>query len=87
MLFILGIFQFFDNQGYVRDEQGNVIFLNSVVISGFGGVLGQLACSPMFLVKTHLQAEAAQSIAVGHQHHHKGTMSALRNIYCEQGVC
>lgn len=60
--------------------------MNSVLIGGFGGVLGQLASSPLFLVKTHLQAEATAAIAVGHQHHHKGTLNALQTIYSRYGV-
>lgn len=60
--------------------------MNSVLIGGFGGIVGQLGCSPLFLIKTHLQAEAAASIAVGHQHHHKGTINALKTIYSKYGV-
>lgn len=62
------------------------MFWNSVLIGGFGGVLGQLCSSPLFLVKTHLQAEAAATIAVGHQHHHTGTLNALKTIYSRYGV-
>ena len=37
-------------------------------------------------MKTHLQAEATESIAVGTQHHHKGVYSALRTILAEHGI-
>lgn len=62
------------------------MFLNSTLAGGFGGIMGQLICSPLFLVKTHLQAEATTTIAVGHQHHHKGMMNALKTIYSKHGV-
>jgi len=38
-------------------------------------------------VKTHLQAQANEEIAVGHQHSHTGGMaSALRTIYTNHGM-
>ena len=37
-------------------------------------------------MKTHLQAEATETIAVGTQHHHKGVYSALRTILAEHGI-
>ncbi|KAJ4434159.1 hypothetical protein ANN_16479 [Periplaneta americana] len=37
-------------------------------------------------VKTHLQSQAADSVAVGYQHQHAGSASALRKIYQEGGV-
>jgi solute carrier family 25 protein 34/35 len=40
----------------------------------------------VFQVKTHLQSQAANSIAVGYQHTHTGCTSALWKIYVEQGV-
>lgn len=38
------------------------------------------------MIKTHLQSQAAKSIAVGHQHNHEGTWQALIKISREQGV-
>lgn len=43
--------------------------------------------SPMFLIKTHLQTQAATAIAVGHQHQHQGTWNALKTICKQNGVC
>ena len=37
-------------------------------------------------VKTHLQAQAVQQIAVGHQHRHKSMSHALKSIYKDSGV-
>jgi solute carrier family 25 protein 34/35 len=39
-----------------------------------------------FQVKTQLQSQAANSIAVGYQHTHTGCTSALWKIYLEQGI-
>ncbi|XP_026540211.1 solute carrier family 25 member 34 isoform X2 [Notechis scutatus] len=35
------------------------------------GALGAFVASPAYLVKTHLQAQTASAMAVGHQHNHK----------------
>lgn len=86
LIIFTGTYQFFENRGYIRYQNGDVKFVNSVLVGGLGGILGQLGCSPLFLIKTHLQAEAAAAIAVGHQHHHKGTINALRTIYVKHGV-
>jgi solute carrier family 25 protein 34/35 len=82
----LGTFQFGENRGYVTDKSGNLVFYKSVLVGGTGGVIGQFFASPFFLVKTHLQAQAAQAIAVGYQHNHEGTWNAFRKIFVKNGV-
>ncbi|KAJ8917716.1 hypothetical protein NQ315_005165 [Exocentrus adspersus] len=82
----LGMFRFADSRGYIRDKEGNIIFYKSVLIGGFGGIVGQYCCSPLFLVKTHLQSQSVSSIAVGHQHQHEGSWNALRKIYVKNGI-
>ncbi|KAJ3642399.1 hypothetical protein Zmor_025191 [Zophobas morio] len=82
----LGTFQFGENQGYITDKNGNLVFYKSVLVGGAGGVIGQYFASPFFLVKTHLQAQAVQAIAVGYQHNHVGTWSALKNIFVKSGI-
>lgn len=57
-----------------------------MIVGGVCGVLGGVIGSPFFLVKTHLQAQAAKEIAFGHQHNHEGTWKAFKNIYREYGV-
>lgn len=37
-------------------------------------------------MKTHLQSKAVSQIAVGHQHQHTGTFSALVQIYSKEGL-
>nr|CAD7418700.1 unnamed protein product [Timema poppensis] len=50
---------------------------------GTGELLGAIIAT---VVKTHLQAQAAKSVAVGHQHAHSGMTRAFLNIYKEHGV-
>lgn len=82
----LGTFQYAHSKGYLTNKQGDLVFYKCVLIGGIGGVIGQFASSPLFLVKTHLQSAAAQAIAVGHQHQHDGLWKALKSIYNQQGV-
>ena len=81
-----GIYQSLEDGGYVLDKEGNTVFYKSVLAGGVGGVAGQLACSPVFLVKTHLQTQSSEAIAVGHQHQHRNMWQAMALIYREQGV-
>ncbi|KAM3824256.1 solute carrier family 25 member 34 isoform 2-T2 [Vipera latastei] len=50
------------------------------------GALGAFVGSPAYLVKTHLQAQTAAAIAVGHQHNHKSISGAFEAIYRRQGL-
>lgn len=83
----VGCYGVADTYGYLRDKDGNMMFTQSVIITGCGAVLGQYLSSPFFLVKTHLQSQAVQNIAVGHQHNHQNSVQALINIFKENGVC
>lgn len=40
----------------------------------------------LFQVKTQLQAQSAQSIAVGYQHNHSGSWDAFRSLWLEGGI-
>lgn len=82
----LGTYQFADSHGLIRNKQGEVVFYKSVIWGSIGGASGAAVCSPFFLVKTQLQSQAADSIAVGYQHNHKGSWVALKNIYKLHGV-
>ncbi|XP_017754182.1 PREDICTED: solute carrier family 25 member 35-like isoform X2 [Eufriesea mexicana] len=55
-----------------------------VVLNGIrlGAVLG----SPFYMVKTQLQAQSAQSIAVGYQHNYLGTWYAFKSLWKEGGI-
>uniref|UniRef100_A0A3P9NDV6 Solute carrier family 25 member 34 n=1 Tax=Poecilia reticulata TaxID=8081 RepID=A0A3P9NDV6_POERE len=53
------------------DSLGITAFHGGSLLSGAGaGALGALIASPAYLVKTHLQAQSVDAIAVGHQHNH-----------------
>lgn len=82
----LGLYQWLANNGYLTDERGQTVFYKSFLASAFSGAAGAFFGSPLFLIKTQLQAQAAETIAVGHQHRHKGAWAALKHIYSKQGV-
>ncbi|XP_036387260.1 solute carrier family 25 member 34 [Megalops cyprinoides] len=58
----------------------------SLIAGATAGALGAFVASPAYLVKTHLQAQAVATIAVGHQHNHQGVSSAFATIYRREGV-
>lgn len=83
---IAGTYDFAAGRGWLIDSNGELVFYKSVLISGTGGVLGHLSANPFFIIKTHLQAQAVKSIAVGHQHDHLSLTDAFKTIYQKQGV-
>lgn len=70
----------------MRDKEGNIVFFKSVIGGGIAGATGAFTASPFFLIKTHLQAQAAQEIAFGHQHNHESFLKGLYNIFRNGGV-
>lgn len=74
------------DKGLLKDERGQLVFYKNVIAGGVVGGCGTFLASPLYLVKVHLQSQAAQEIAFGHQHGHEGTWKALRNIYVQHGV-
>ncbi|XP_075969954.1 solute carrier family 25 member 35-like [Anticarsia gemmatalis] len=85
-IFRLGSFRIAERRGLLKDQNGNTSILRGAAVAGLGGALGSIAGTPFFLVKTRLQSQAAQNIAVGHQHKHAGTFSALMEIFSKEGV-
>ncbi|KAF2880643.1 hypothetical protein ILUMI_25537 [Ignelater luminosus] len=81
----LGSYQILSDNGFTKDKNGEIVFYKAVIVGGVCGVLGGVIGSPFFLVKTHLQAQAAKEIAFGHQHNHEGTWKAFKKIYREYG--
>ncbi|KAG5898265.1 hypothetical protein JTB14_008609 [Gonioctena quinquepunctata] len=82
----LGSYQWLNKKGYLTNEQGKTIFHRSALASAMCGAAGAFMGSPFFLIKTQLQSQAAESISVGTQHHHKGIVGAFRTIYSKEGV-
>ncbi|RVE51007.1 hypothetical protein evm_004298 [Chilo suppressalis] len=83
--FRLGVYRICERRGLITDSNGRTSVIKAAVAAGIGGALGSVAGTPFFLVKTRLQAQAARSIAVGHQHKHSGTAAALLDIYRNEG--
>ncbi|XP_077460014.1 solute carrier family 25 member 34 [Stigmatopora argus] len=76
----LGTYSYCEALGITSHHAGNVL-------SGAGaGALGAFIASPAYLVKTHLQAQTVEAIAVGHQHNHVGVMDAFATIYRKEGL-
>ena len=82
----LGTYQSLSNHGFICDSEGKTILYKSLLASSFSGAAGAFFGSPFFLIKTQLQSQAAEAIAVGHQHGHSGLTAALRTIYVKHGV-
>lgn len=82
----LGSYQWFTNQGYVYDSEKKTVFYKSFLASAFGGAAGAFIGNPLYQVTTQLQSHAAQRIAVGHQHRHRGLIQAFITIYSKHGV-
>lgn len=83
----LGIFQMADDLKWTCAGDSDIrsplllVFWSSA--SGFAGAA--VGC-PLYMVKTQLQAQSHGQFAVGHQHQHSGTMSALSSAYRNNGV-
>ncbi|XP_078389924.1 solute carrier family 25 member 35 isoform X2 [Cetorhinus maximus] len=66
----LGSYSLIESSGYTSTK-GRVSAAKSTVSGALAGVAGALLASPVYLVKTHLQAQSASAIAVGHQYQHE----------------
>ncbi|KAK9879887.1 hypothetical protein WA026_008387 [Henosepilachna vigintioctopunctata] len=82
----LGSYTLLQKKGYLTDSEGRTILYKSFIASAVTGAAGAFFGSPLFLIKTQLQSQAAHQIAVGHQHHHKGVIAAVREIYGAHGI-
>ncbi|XP_023686080.1 solute carrier family 25 member 34 [Paramormyrops kingsleyae] len=76
----LGFYSYAEAAGLTAGPGG------SLLVGATAGALGAFVASPAYLVKTHLQAQAVEAIAVGHQHNHQGVSSAFATIYRREGV-
>lgn len=86
IFFRLGIYQQADNLGFLRDENGNTLFANSLFFGSISGMCGAFFGSPLQLVKTQLMSYSSEKIAVGTQHAHRGLIYAVNKIYSKNGL-
>ncbi|XP_078234406.1 solute carrier family 25 member 35 isoform X2 [Pogona vitticeps] len=82
----LGLYGMVETAGYIRVPEGHISPWRTVVAGAMAGAVAALASSPIYLVKTHIQAQSAAEIAVGHQYKHQGMFDALLMIHKEHGV-
>ncbi|KAG5275085.1 hypothetical protein AALO_G00143400 [Alosa alosa] len=76
----LGFYSYSEAAGLTQAPGGNIM------AGAVAGALGAFVASPAYLVKTHLQAQTVETIAVGHQHNHQGVSSAFASIYRREGL-
>lgn len=67
----LGTYGLAESGGYLRTKEGTHSPVRSAAAGALAGVMGAYLGSPIYMVKTHLQAQAASEIAVGHQYKHQ----------------
>lgn len=83
----LGCFQCIDNLGVTRDKDNHLLPLRVGAASAFSGALGSFVGSPLYMIKTQLQAKSSASkIAVGYQHSHTSLLTAVTTIFTTQGI-
>ncbi|XP_060526270.1 solute carrier family 25 member 35-like [Cylas formicarius] len=82
----LGTYQYLNRRGFLTDANGKVVFHKCALGSAFSGGLGAFCASPLFLIKTQIQSQAAEGIAVGHQHSHRNAVAAIGAIYSRDGI-
>ncbi|XP_012154550.1 solute carrier family 25 member 35 isoform X2 [Megachile rotundata] len=81
----LGIYNTAKKYELITNDKGNTDVLKTVIVTGTAGCIGAVLGSPFYMVKTQLQAQSAQSIAVGHQHNYSGTWYAFKSLWKEGG--
>ncbi|RWS11281.1 solute carrier family 25 member 35-like protein [Dinothrombium tinctorium] len=84
--FRLGFYQCLDNYGFTRNEKNEVVFVKSVAAGAFSGVAGAYAASPLYMIKTQLQAKSCIGNPVGYQHSHNSMTEAFRSVYQSYGI-
>nr|XP_054768585.1 solute carrier family 25 member 35-like [Lytechinus pictus] len=82
----LGTYQIFTDMGLTKNKTGQASLPKLMLAAGVAGYLGAFVSSPMYLIKTQMQSQSHEVIAVGHQHTHSGWLQGLKRIYVEGGV-
>ncbi|XP_046453376.1 solute carrier family 25 member 35-like [Daphnia pulex] len=81
----LGLYHFMENRGWTHSH-GSVSSVFSIAAGAVSGALGAFTASPFYLIKTQLQSQSSQTIAVGCQHNHTGFLSAIQKLYYSGGI-
>ncbi|XP_055853845.1 solute carrier family 25 member 35-like [Episyrphus balteatus] len=83
----LGLYQTVDDLNWTRFEKDNSQRSPVLCVfwGGVSGCLGSALGCPFYMIKTQIQAQSVGKYAVGYQHHHKNTLSALINTVNKQG--
>nr|XP_060636072.1 solute carrier family 25 member 35 [Anolis sagrei ordinatus] len=82
----LGTYGMVETAGYIHSSDGRISPLRTTVAGALAGAMAAIASSPIYMVKTHIQAQSAAEIAVGHQYQHQGMFHALMMIHKEHGI-
>ncbi|XP_020279565.1 solute carrier family 25 member 35-like isoform X2 [Pseudomyrmex gracilis] len=82
----LGAYKSAQRYELIVNEQGNTDILRTILVSGTAGCVGAALGSPLYLVKTQIQAQSAKSIAVGYQHEYAGSWDAYKSLWKEGGI-
>lgn len=85
-LFRIGMFDPLIQWLHDKKVDGNHVPLwKRVIAGGASGAMGAVACNPFELVKTRMQSNAKDAIAVGHQHRYTGTFQGIYQIVSNEG--
>lgn len=83
----LGLYQTVDDLNWTKLDKNNLQRspILCVFWGGVCGVFGSALGCPFYMIKTQVQAQSVGQYAVGYQHHHKSTLSALISTVRKQG--
>ncbi|XP_029037453.1 solute carrier family 25 member 35-like [Osmia bicornis bicornis] len=82
----LGVYNTAKKYELITNNKGNTDILKTVMVTGTAGCVGAVLGSPFYMIKTQLQSQSAQSIAVGYQHNYSGTWIAIKSLWKEGGI-
>ncbi|XP_034193429.1 solute carrier family 25 member 35 [Osmia lignaria lignaria] len=82
----LGVYNTAKKYELITNDKGNTDVLKTVMVTGTAGCIGAVLGSPFYMIKTQLQSQSAQSIAVGYQHNYSGTWIAIKSLWKEDGI-
>ncbi|XP_076634934.1 solute carrier family 25 member 35 [Colletes latitarsis] len=82
----LGVYNVSKKYNLITNKKGDTNILKTAIVSGTAGSIGAILGSPFYMLKTQLQSQSAQTIAVGYQHNHLGTWRAFKSLWKEGGI-